>query len=205
MDGLHVSRRLARTIRSGRFTTTINQAFPDVMRVVDTNVTGTLYLVHKVGREMRDRPPVLAPVGGRHLSPAHVRHPLHSVAEPQHGHAERAGIGPRQRRSLVVDALRPARKDDARGVPAPDPLFGLVGREHDGEDPRVADSPCNQLRVLAAEIEDDDRTAGRRHETLAREITAAGAARSDAGTIAAAAPRNGASATMTGVTSAPGA
>jgi short-subunit dehydrogenase len=33
----------------------LDQAFPDIMRVVDTNVTGTLYLVHKVGREMRDR------------------------------------------------------------------------------------------------------------------------------------------------------
>ena len=33
----------------------LDQSFPDIMRVVDTNVTGTLYLVHKVGREMRDR------------------------------------------------------------------------------------------------------------------------------------------------------
>jgi leucyl/phenylalanyl-tRNA--protein transferase len=32
LDGLHVSRRLARTIRSGRFRVTVNQAFADVMR-----------------------------------------------------------------------------------------------------------------------------------------------------------------------------
>jgi leucyl/phenylalanyl-tRNA--protein transferase len=32
LDGLHVSRRLARTVRSGRFRVTINQAFADVMR-----------------------------------------------------------------------------------------------------------------------------------------------------------------------------
>jgi leucyl/phenylalanyl-tRNA--protein transferase len=32
MDGLHVSRRLARTVRSGRFTVTINRAFADVIR-----------------------------------------------------------------------------------------------------------------------------------------------------------------------------
>jgi leucyl/phenylalanyl-tRNA---protein transferase len=31
LDGLHVSRRLARTIRSGRFQVTINQDFPGVM------------------------------------------------------------------------------------------------------------------------------------------------------------------------------
>lgn len=33
----------------------LDQSFSDVMRVVDTNVTGTLYLVHRVGREMRAR------------------------------------------------------------------------------------------------------------------------------------------------------
>ena len=32
MDGLHISRRLARTVRSGRFTTTINRAFAQVIR-----------------------------------------------------------------------------------------------------------------------------------------------------------------------------
>jgi short-subunit dehydrogenase len=31
----------------------LDQSFDDIMRVVDTNVTGTLYLVHKVGRDMR--------------------------------------------------------------------------------------------------------------------------------------------------------
>ncbi len=32
LDGLYVSRRLARTVRSGRFTATIDRAFADVMR-----------------------------------------------------------------------------------------------------------------------------------------------------------------------------
>ena len=32
LDGLHVSRRLARTLRSGRFTTTVNAAFGAVIR-----------------------------------------------------------------------------------------------------------------------------------------------------------------------------
>ena len=31
----------------------LDQAFTDVRHVIDTNVTGTLYLVHKVGRDMR--------------------------------------------------------------------------------------------------------------------------------------------------------
>ena len=33
----------------------LDQDFADIERVVDTNITGTLYLVHKVGREMRNR------------------------------------------------------------------------------------------------------------------------------------------------------
>lgn len=33
----------------------LDQDFDDIRRVIDTNVTGTLYLIHKVGREMRSR------------------------------------------------------------------------------------------------------------------------------------------------------
>lgn len=33
----------------------LDQDFDDIMRVVDTNVTGTLYLIHRVGRDMRAR------------------------------------------------------------------------------------------------------------------------------------------------------
>jgi short-subunit dehydrogenase len=33
----------------------LDQDFADILRVIDTNVTGTLYLIHKVGRDMRAR------------------------------------------------------------------------------------------------------------------------------------------------------
>jgi short-subunit dehydrogenase len=33
----------------------LDQDFEQIRRVVDTNVTGTLYLIHKIGRDMRDR------------------------------------------------------------------------------------------------------------------------------------------------------
>src|SRR3954466_12968064 len=33
----------------------LDQDFGDVMRVINTNITGTLYLIRKVGREMRER------------------------------------------------------------------------------------------------------------------------------------------------------
>jgi leucyl/phenylalanyl-tRNA--protein transferase len=41
LDGLHISRRLARTIRSGRFTTSINQAFDAVIRGCADREEGT--------------------------------------------------------------------------------------------------------------------------------------------------------------------
>ena len=33
----------------------LDQAFDDVRHVIDTNVTGTLYLIHRVGRDMKQR------------------------------------------------------------------------------------------------------------------------------------------------------
>jgi short-subunit dehydrogenase len=33
----------------------LDQAFDDIHHVIDTNITGTIYLIHKIGREMRDR------------------------------------------------------------------------------------------------------------------------------------------------------
>jgi short-subunit dehydrogenase len=33
----------------------LDQEFQEIRRVIDTNVTGTLYLIHKIGRDMRDR------------------------------------------------------------------------------------------------------------------------------------------------------
>ena len=51
-------------------------------------------------------------------------HPLHPVAEAEHGNAQGGRIGGRQRRVLFVDALGPARQDDAGRVGAAD----LLGR-----------------------------------------------------------------------------
>src|ERR1700761_3997036 len=41
LDGLHVSRRLARTVRSGRFAVTVNRAFGDVVRGCADRAEGT--------------------------------------------------------------------------------------------------------------------------------------------------------------------
>ena len=159
-----------------------------------------------VRREVRGRTPELAAsVRAFHLSAERVRHPLHAVAEAQNGDSERARVRPRHRRSLFVDALRSAREDDPGRVPPPDAFFRLVGWEDDGEDAGFADPPRDQLRVLATEVEDDDGAAAGAHASPMRISTAAGAARTRAGTSAKRAPRKGVSATRTGVTSAPGA
>lgn len=44
LDGLHISRRLARTVRSGRFSCTVNQAFATVIRGCADRVEGTWIL-----------------------------------------------------------------------------------------------------------------------------------------------------------------
>ena len=33
----------------------LDQEFSEVIRVIDTNITGTIYLIQRIGRDMRDR------------------------------------------------------------------------------------------------------------------------------------------------------
>jgi leucyl/phenylalanyl-tRNA--protein transferase len=46
LDGLHVSRRLARTIRSGRFNVTVNRAFTDVVEGCARRDSGGVWITH---------------------------------------------------------------------------------------------------------------------------------------------------------------
>src|SRR5262249_47422066 len=88
------------------------------------------------------------------------------------------------------------------------PLANLVGRrvrrQHDREDPRVAHAARDQLRVLAPEVEDDDRPR-RAHARLAFQRSAMGAASPAAGSTATPGAANGAAAASRGATSDPGA
>ena len=54
IDGRAVDSLLANAGR-GLGDAFLDQKFERIRRVIDTNVTGTLYLIHKVGREMRER------------------------------------------------------------------------------------------------------------------------------------------------------
>ncbi len=158
----------------------------------------------RVDRDPRDRATVLPAVVGD-LSPQRLRKPLHPVAEAEGRHPERERIGRRARSIRLVDALRPARKDEARRIPLANFGFSGRGREHDGEHARVPDPPRDQLRVLAAEVQDDDAAGCRIHTVPARLSRARGPARSAATGKATTAAPKGAAATKTGATRAPGA
>jgi uncharacterized protein len=54
IEGRPVSALLANAGR-GLGRAFLDQDFSDIRHMIDTNVTGTLYLIHKVGRDMRDR------------------------------------------------------------------------------------------------------------------------------------------------------
>ena len=109
------------------------------------------------------------------LGPAELRQPgTGHVAAQRRGHrleavADAEDRDPRleQRRvdlggTLGVHRLRAARQDDRLGVAGGD-LGGRGGVRHDlGEDARLADPARDQLRVLRAEIDDDDGVMGLR-------------------------------------------
>ncbi len=158
----------------------------------------------RVDGQRRDGAAVLAPLVGD-LAACRLREPLHAVAETEHRNAEGRRISRRTGGALLVHALRPAGEDDPRRVVPADLLGRRAGREHDREDARVAHAARDQLRVLATEIEDDDRACRTGHATPAFASRATGPARTAAGSSASAAAANGAAAARSGATSAPGA
>jgi hypothetical protein len=54
----------------------LDQNFDDVMRVVNTNITGTIYLIQKVGRDMRDRRSGRILITGSTLEPECLPEPV---------------------------------------------------------------------------------------------------------------------------------
>ena len=58
-------------------------------------------------------PAVLTLQGLADLSPEHMGHELHAVADAEHGDAHLEKLRRVQRRSRLVNARRPARKDDS--------------------------------------------------------------------------------------------
>jgi hypothetical protein len=120
------------------------------------------------GREAREEPvrrrhldaraAELSPRGALDVAPQEVRHQLHPVADAEDGRALPEDVGVDGRRALLVHARRAARQDDRLRGPH---LRGRDGRRHDlGEALLLAHAPGDQLRVLAAEVDDQDALVG---------------------------------------------
>ena len=88
---------------------------------------------------------------------AHLRHHgLLAVADAEHRQAGLEHPVGRARRAELGDAGRAARQDHGLGLEPLQRLLGLVERHDLGVDALLAHAPRDQLRDLAAEIDDED-------------------------------------------------
>src|SRR5689334_24315875 len=83
-------------------------------------------------------------------------HRLHAVADSQYRHALRPDRGGRPRRVSLGDAVRSTREDDALRVERPNEFVVDVVRMDFAIDVELAQTPPDQLRVLRAEVDDQN-------------------------------------------------
>ncbi len=100
---------------------------------------------------------VLALVGRPHLSAQLVHHELQPIADAENRQAEVQHPLVCRRRVSVIYRRRPAREHNPAGVVALDFFQGCGARQDDGEDVLFADAARDELRILRAKVEDDDR------------------------------------------------
>ena len=99
---------------------------------------------------------VLAVAGVRDLAAELLRHHLEAVADAERRHAEPQDALVERGRSRLVHRRRAAREHDAHGVLRAH-LLGRDGVRHDLRvDGCLAHAPRDQLRVLGAEVDDED-------------------------------------------------
>ena len=97
------------------------------------------------------------------------RHRLHPVADAEYRHPERPDRGRRARRVALGHAVRPAREHDAAWCECANELVAHVVRVNLAVDVRLAQAPRDELRVLRAEIEDQDPAVRRGSHGVSRE------------------------------------
>jgi hypothetical protein len=100
--------------------------------------------------------PELAMRGTPDVTAEQRRHELHAVTDAQHRDAEPEHLGVAHRRPRVGHAARSAREDEAGRLAGPQGLDGRAVGHDLGVHRQLAETPRNQLRVLRAEIEDED-------------------------------------------------
>src|SRR5581483_3427554 len=80
----------------------------------------------------------------------------HAVADAEHRDAELEQLAAAHGRPRPVDRLRAAGQDEPDRVALADLLLRHVERVHLAVDAVLAHAPRDELRVLAAEVEDED-------------------------------------------------
>src|SRR5579863_2714302 len=160
LDGGHCVLRPPRNLESlGQSDDVVAMAFPD------------FELARKILEQRRFlansqfRRPVFAPISPLHSSAKRVRHPLHAIANPQHRQMQLQHLRVADRRARVINGTWTSRKNDPHRFQRAN-FFQLRGARKDGrEDFLLANPAANELRILAAKIENDN--AALRHEGLA--------------------------------------
>ena len=102
-----------------------------------------------------------------YVSAAFPREQLHPVADPKHRNRWREHAAGGRRRAIAIDALRPPGKDHSYRIPFPDIVVGGRTRKDLAIHPHFAETPGDQLRVLRAEIKDEQGFRRVHHRRLA--------------------------------------
>ena len=101
--------------------------------------------------------PVLGDVVRLDLAAEVLGHQLHPVADAERRDAELEHAGVDVGRAVCVDGGRATREDQRGGVACSHLGGGQSMRDELGVHARLADPPCDQLAVLAAEVEHEHR------------------------------------------------
>ncbi len=86
-----------------------------------------------------------------------ARHQLHPVTDPESGNAELEDPRIELRGSVAVHGSRAAGEHERSGVPSSDLVCRQLVPDELRVDARLAHAPCDELAVLAAEVDDENR------------------------------------------------
>ncbi len=99
---------------------------------------------------------VLTGAGAGDRAAEGLGHRLEAVADAEDGNVEIEQRGVELGSTVGVDAGGPARQHDRLRVSRLDLVDGRGMRDHLREHPRLTDAPCDELRVLRAEVDHED-------------------------------------------------
>ena len=108
-------------------------------------------------RHLDLRRAVFAHDARRDMTPQRMGQQLQPVADAQHRRPALQHNRRQVRRARLIDAGRPARKDDALQVDLRQPLGGAIPGDHLGVDIGLPHPAADQLAVLAAVVQHSDR------------------------------------------------